>query len=167
MTYPDPPDYSGFSTDKLEEMLQQNMRPEERFAIFQELDRRLTNRNRAASFSARDPRQQSADPSYVGGPYASFPLSSPSRTSYNPTPSRQYYSSISWLAVVALVLSILVGPGSVAAIVVGLIALRQIKARHQTGRLFAAAGVVIGSAGIILILLLLLIDVLASVGGQY
>ncbi|GAA4836337.1 hypothetical protein GCM10023221_11830 [Luteimicrobium xylanilyticum] len=90
-------------------------------------------------------------------PYGAYP---PPQPGYPPYPGYGYppypvQAPMSGLAIASFVLSLvwLWGVGSVVALVLGLVALRQIKRTGQRGRGFAIAGVAIAGATIVLLVL--------------
>jgi hypothetical protein len=107
------------------------------------------------------------------GPYPSappppggYPLPAPG---YGPAPQASGFvpvNSTNGLAIASLVLGILwlFWLGSLVGLILGLVALKQIKSRNQGGRGIAIAGVVLGILGLVLFVVLLIVG--ASTGSS-
>ena len=166
-------DYSSVPTSELERLYAHAVRPEEKRAIEQELDRRYryTEPARQPSVSGRigqpRPPTEKNDESRPKSDYrppprpANGPISQPHYRSAPQVMRTQQVRGrglgrINTLAVVSLALSIfwIYWLGSIAGLIIGFIALKQIRARNQTGRGLAIAGIIIGGASLALIVLI-------------
>jgi Domain of unknown function (DUF4190) len=155
-------------------MLRHAAQPEVGFAIAAELDQRYSQRYRekenpspwAGYDLSPDPPepQRPFDSRYAGNSartqqdaasldarknrYGATPHIPSSQSAYTKRPR----ASTNWLAVTSLVLAILwiFWLGSIAGIIVGWIALNQIRARNQSGKGLAVAGILIGAAALLL-----------------
>jgi hypothetical protein len=176
---PQPPNYSMLSTQQLEDMLGRSA-DWEQAAIRRELDQRYSARIRAeagssAEYSGVPPRTENKADNRAEQPYQyqyqqPFPPMAPPRYEAG----RQYghrapYPPNSWpvspdagirpgrlngLSITSLLLGIfgLTVIGSIAGLIVGFLALRQIKVNRQAGRGLAIAGIVISALWLLLIL---------------
>lgn len=176
MGFPGSRDYRRIPTEQLEAMLQPSTPPAEYLAILQELDRRHTSRHRAAgSFDVGETspgpgtgpgplRQDPFAPGYPEGPPGTYAAPDPPPWINPAIPDRPRFASFNWLAPVSLIVALLwmYGFGSVAAVVIGLIACKQIKQRGQRGRSLAVAGILMGGMGALVLGLV----VLSSLGGD-
>jgi hypothetical protein len=160
----EPTNYSTLSTAQLEDMLSRSTRWEEQIAIGEELNRRYTDRMRAEAGSNAEqikhapkdryrpnyqereqdsqlPSSSMAPPGFDKGQQPSYqPSHPPQHSALRPTRKNR-------LAIASLVFGILgfTVLGSIAGLIVGFIALKQIKTRNQAGRGLAIAGIVISA----------------------
>lgn len=173
-----PTDYSSVPTPELERLYSQAVRPEEKRAIEQELNRRYRyaepgNKQRqrpAGGFT--EPRRRPTEGSYEQRSQASYsqrvpppPTNgsvAPPNYSSASKAKRQRFPSlglrrVNILAIVSPILSLVwvYWLGSIAGLVIGLIALQQIKARNEAGRGLAIAGIVIAGISLAMVPLLL------------
>lgn len=165
MAYGAPRDYSSMATEELEAMARRSSNAAEQEAISAELSRRYASMYRppspspAAGQSAR-PRPQSFSaraPGPVNGPNSTRSRSwsdRPPASGFNQQPVGRAAVRINHFAVASLTLAVLwiFWWGSLAGIILGVMALRQIRERNQRGRALAIAGILIGSLGFLLLL---------------
>jgi hypothetical protein len=174
MAYTASGDFSHISTEELEAMARRSANPAERQEISAELSRRYANMYRTpqtppnAERSAQERTQSARQERGQGGwqERQGFSASGPGQVRHGPrfaTPGSRPAQSpvngvnqpvagggafrINGLAICSLVLAVLwiFWWGSLAGIILGFMALRRIRARNQSGRLLAIAGIVIGS----------------------
>lgn len=164
-------DYRSMPTSELENLWARSVRPEEKRAMQQELTRRYLyaesprEQERPSAAGSAAPPRSTPKAKYARGPmpgpsqpppprpdYWSEPLPKPVPQPRTTPPSGgRELRRINRLAIVSLALSIVwfYWLGSIAGLIVGYIALKQVKARNQRGRRFAIAGIAISSISLL------------------
>jgi hypothetical protein len=140
-----PTSYRMFSTAQLEDMFSRSTRWDEQLTIGEELNRRRANRGpgyqQGGAYDPQLPPRSTAAPGFIQGQRPSYPPPQP------PRPAALQPNRRNRLAVASLVCGLLgfTGIGAIAGLIVGYMALKQIKASGQAGRGLAIAGIVLSA----------------------
>jgi hypothetical protein len=142
-----PADYGTVSTPELERLYVAAARPDEKQAIEQELNRRYRYNEPAGQRQASG--RARPEPGYRQPPRPSY---------WSTSRAKRGTGNVNTLAIVSLVLSVLwiCWLGSIAGLIIGFLALKQINTSNQSGRGFAMAGIIISGLSLALIFLLII-----------